>query len=118
MYQIASRILAWAFLILLFVVTDTTMALRPETLISPPVDRYLALFVVGAIFSFAYPRHIVWVVAILFVFIVGFELIQRLIAGRHGYLKDIVVKGAGCCAGAGFAVVLRHIFSKRAPPLS
>lgn len=99
MSQTILRILAWGSIFVLFVVTDTTMGLRPHTIISPPVDRFVALVCVGAIFSAAYPKHRPAVLALLLVTVVGFELLQRLIAGRHGFVKDMVVKGAGACLG-------------------
>lgn len=91
------RILAWSSIVVLFIVTET--ALRPHTIISPPVDRFIALVCVGALFSLAYPRHSLVVVGLLLVTVVGFELLQRLVPGRHGYETDMIVKGAGACVG-------------------
>ncbi|WP_083742040.1 hypothetical protein [Bradyrhizobium mercantei] len=95
----------------LFIVTDTSLALRPHTLISPNIDRFAALFVVGAVFSLAYPQHVLPILLGLLVVIIGFELIQKLLSGRHGYVKDMFVKGAGCCAGVFAATALRRALS-------
>lgn len=111
MTQSALRYLAWASIIGLFIVTDTTQALRPHTLISPSIDRFAALFLVGAVFSLAYPKHVLTVAIALLAVVIGFELFQRLLVGRHGYVKDILVKGAGCCAGVVATVVLRRTLS-------
>ena len=116
MPQTVFRYLAWGLILGLFIVTDTTLAFRPHTLISPNADRFAALFVVGAVFSFAYPKHVLPILLALLAVIVGFELIQKLLAGRHGYIKDIFVKGAGCCAGVVAATALRRARSAMSKP--
>ncbi|MGY4478420.1 hypothetical protein ACVILL_005834 [Bradyrhizobium sp. USDA 3364] len=113
MTQTVSRYLAWGFLLGLFIVTDTTLALRPHTLISPNVDRFAALFIIGATFSFAYPKHVLPILLVLLVVVVGFELIQRLIPHRHGYVMDMLVKGTGCCAGVIVVDALRRALSAK-----
>jgi glycopeptide antibiotics resistance protein len=119
MTQTAFRYLAWASILGLFIITDTSHAFRPHTVISPSIDRFVALFLVGAVFSFAYPKHVLPIAALLLAVVIGFELLQRLLAGRHGYIKDMFVKGAGACAGVAAAVMFRRalsLFSRRAPP--
>ncbi len=111
MTQTVFRCLAWGLVLGLFIVTDTTLAFRPHTLISPNADRFAALFVVGAVFSLAYPKHVLPILLLLLAIVVGFELIQRLLPDRHGYVKDMLVKGAGCCAGVFIATALRRSFS-------
>ena len=111
MMQTVFRYLAWGLILGLFIVTDTTLAFRPHTLISPNADRFAALFVVGAVFSLAYPKHVLPILLALLAVIVGFELLQKLLAGRHGYVKDMLVKGAGCCAGVVAAATLRRALS-------
>jgi hypothetical protein len=111
MTQTLFRYLAWGLILGLFIVTDTTVALRPQTLISPNIDRFAALFVVGAVFSFAYPKHVPPILLALLAVVVGFELLQKLLSGRHGYVKDMFVKGSGCCAGAFAAAALKRALS-------
>lgn len=113
MFRTSLRILAWASIVALFVVTDTTMAMRPHTIISPNVDRLMALFCVGAVFSLAYPKRLGLVLVVLFGTIVSFELLQRLLVGRHGFVNDIIVKSIGCSAGALFAVTVQGLFRWR-----
>lgn len=108
MTQTVFRYLAWGLILGLFVVTDTALAFRPHTLISPNIDRFAALFVVGAVFSLAYPKHLLPILLGLLAVIVGFELVQKLLSGRHGYVKDMFVKGSGCCAGVFAATALRR----------
>jgi hypothetical protein len=109
MMQTVARILAWGSIAALFVVTDMTMALRPHTILSPSADRFVALFCVGAIFALAYPRRIPTILIVLLGTVICFELMQHLIAGRHGYVKDAIVKGTGCCAGVFAVVALRRV---------
>jgi hypothetical protein len=109
MAQTGIRLLAWGSIVVLFIVTDTTMGLRPHTIITPNYDRLLALFLVGAVFSIAYPRHIVIILIALLAIVVGFELLQRLLAGRHGFIKDIAVKSFGVCSGIVFGAIVRRL---------
>ncbi|WP_244064040.1 hypothetical protein [Bradyrhizobium sp. Ce-3] len=111
MTQTVFRYLAWGLILGLFIITDTVSALRPHTLVSPNIDRFAALFVVGAVFSLAYPKHLLPILLGLLTVVIGFELIQKLLSGRHGYVKDMFVKGAGCCAGVFAATALRRTLS-------
>ncbi|MCC8945481.1 hypothetical protein H8A97_10305 [Bradyrhizobium sp. Arg62] len=111
MTQTVFRCLAWGLILGLFIVTDTPLAFRPHTLISANIDRFAALFIVGVAFSLAYPKHVLPILLVLLAMVVGFELIQRLLPDRHGYVKDMFVKGAGCCAGVFIATALRRSFS-------
>ena len=111
MTQTVFRCLAWGLVLGLFIVTDTPLAFRPHTLVSANIDRFAALFIIGVAFSLAYPKRVLPILLVLLAMVVGFELIQRLLPDRHGYVRDMLVKGAGCCAGVFIATALRRSFS-------
>jgi hypothetical protein len=109
MPQTAIRILAWSSIVALFVVTDTMYSLRPHTIFTPPIDRFLALVCVGAVFAAAYPKNLPLVVGVLLTAVVGFELLQRLLPGRHGFGSDMFVKATGACVGVFVSYVMHRL---------
>ena len=94
--------------IALFVATDTILSLRRENIFTPTVDRFFALACVGTIFSMAYP-NLLLVIGLLLASVVGFELLQRLIPDRHGFARDMLVKGTGACIGIFIDHALRKL---------
>ena len=52
------KIAAWLFLVAIFVATDGPISFRPRSGLSPNEERFLALGVVGFLFSLAYPRRL------------------------------------------------------------
>jgi hypothetical protein len=102
------RIFAWSSIVALFVATDTILSLRRENIFTPTVDRFFALACVGMIFSMAYP-NLLLVIGLLLASVVGFELLQRLIPDRHGFVRDMLVKGTGACIGIFIDHALRKL---------
>jgi len=102
----ALRIAAWLFLVAIFVATDGPVSLRPRTGLSPNEERFLALGVVGFLFSLAYPRRLIAVFGLLLLSVGAFEYLQHFVHGRHGTVHDAIVKCVGVTVGviAGKAV--------------
>lgn len=111
------RVFAWFCLLAILAVTLSPIQFRPSVANSANLERFLAFFVVGAVFSLAYPRQ--WLtVIILTVGCAGFfELLQKLAPGRHGEFMDFVVKSVGALAGvvAAQAVRIIGLFRERTP---
>jgi hypothetical protein len=99
------RVVAWASIAALFLITDGPIGLRPETGLPPSIERFLALLFVGAVFALAYPRQTVLVLVFLWFVIGVFELLQIFIGGRHAHLRDVMFKCAGASAGVSVAYV-------------
>ena len=89
------QILAWLLLIALAIVTVGPIGLRPETSLSPQVERGLALLLIGFVFALAYRRHILLVAALLITSTALFEALQVLEPSRHGRVVDLLVKLIG-----------------------
>ena len=92
---------------------EPMLSLRPHTIFTPMVDRFFALACVGVIFAMAYPRQLPLVIGLLLAAVIGFELLQRLIPGRHGFDTDMLVKGAGACTGVFAGYALRRLIGFR-----
>ncbi len=102
------RILAWASIVAIFVVTDGPIALRPSLGLGANTERLLAFAVVGALFALAYPRRWPIVLAFLIGAAAVFELLQLFVLGRHGYFRDFVFKATGAVIGVAGVWVLGY----------
>lgn len=97
------KIVAWVLLIVLAVVTIGPISWRPVTPLPTQVERMLGLAVVGFVFGLAYPRRLLWVIALLFVSTAVFEALQLVEPSRHGRFVDLLVKLGGAAMGVGLA---------------
>jgi hypothetical protein len=88
--------------------------LRPEMQTYAHFEHIIAFAVLGALFCFAYPRHVALVCAIVFGSAVLLELLQTLTPDRHGTLMDAIEKIAGGACGVIFARIALAIF--QGPP--
>ena len=88
--------------------------LRPEMKTYARYEHIIAFAVLGAVFCFAYPRHLAIVCAIVFGSAVLLELLQTLTPDRHGTLMDAIEKIAGGACGVIFAKSALAIFQRRA----
>ncbi len=93
------KILAWLLLLALAIVTVGPIGLRPETGLSPQLERVIGLLVVGFAFGLAYPRRIVLVALLLFTSTALFEVLQNFEPYRHGRLIDLAAKLTGGAVG-------------------
>lgn len=107
------RVLAWFCLAAIAVVTVGPLSWRPESGMSPQVERFAAFTLAGLLFSTAYSRHIFVAAAIVIAAAVGFELLQLIGPSRHGRVFDAAVKIVGSMAG----LTLGYFVSRVALPL-
>jgi VanZ family protein len=63
------------------------------------VEHVIAFAVLGALFSFAYPKRIIFVCCVVFLSAVILEGLQTLTPDRHGRLIDAFEKVAGGALG-------------------
>lgn len=92
-------ITAWILLAAIFIFTDGPLSLRPATGLSPNVERFISLAVVGLAFALAYPRRPLLALALLLLAVGLFEFFQQFVHDRHGTLHDAAVKNAGVILG-------------------
>ena len=63
----------------------------------------------GFLFAFGYPKHPLWVLALVIMAAPGLEALQLIEATRYGGMGDFSVKetggGFGVSAGMGFAIL-------------
>jgi VanZ family protein len=90
------------------------LLLRPEMQTYAHFEHVIAFFVVGALFSFAYPRQTILVCSIVLGGAVLLEILQTLTPDRHGTLVDALEKMAGGAAGIFLARGLRQFGSSKA----
>jgi VanZ like family len=74
-------------------------------------EHVTAFAVFGALFSLAYPRHIVFVCVVVFVTAVGLEYLQTMTPDRHGTLFDAAEKVAGGASGIAAAQAFLYLRS-------
>jgi apolipoprotein N-acyltransferase len=111
--QLTIRVAAWACLALIALVTVGPIGLRPETTLSPSIERFVAFAVVGALFAAAYPRYILFAAIVVLGAAVLFELLQLLSPSRHGRLFDASVKIAGGVFGLCVGFVTSRLGPRR-----
>jgi len=104
------RILAWLCLAAIAVVTVGPLNWRPESGLSPQIERFAAFALVGLLFSAAYSRHIFIAAAIVIGAAIVFELLQLIEPSRHGRIFDAAVKIVGSMTG----LTIGYIFSRLA----
>ena len=79
------------------------MLMRPDMRMYAHFEHIIAFAVIGALFSFAYPRRILLVCCIVVGGAAVLEVLQTLTPDRHGTLVDAFEKMAG--GGAGIMLV-------------
>ena len=103
-----ARILAWAMLAALVVVTIGPIDWRPVSHLPVQLERALALALIGFVFAVAYPRHLLFVGIVVLSTTVLLEALQLVEPSRHGRLVDLMAK----LAGAGFGLVAGHLLNR------
>jgi VanZ family protein len=101
-------IAAWSCLAFITYATLSPLPARPTVLSSAGLEHFLAFAVLGALFCCAYPRHSVFVFAIVLGSAILLELAQLLTPDRHGELIDALQKMAGGVFGVFAVVALRR----------
>jgi VanZ family protein len=112
MFQKLMIIAAWASILALAFATLTHVGFmysiyyKLAPFLMRPGMRFYAHFVhvigfavFGALFSFAYPRRVIFVCSIVFVSALALEYLQTLTPDRHGRLVDAFEKLAGGALG-------------------
>lgn len=108
-----TAIAAWILLAAIFVFTDGPLSLRPETGLSPNLERFFALLVVGFAFALAYPKRPLFAAALILLSIGLFEFLQVFIHYRHGTLHDARIKYAGGAVGVVGGLLVNSFLSRK-----
>jgi hypothetical protein len=101
MFQILARSLGWCLGAYIIFVTLSPLGLRPETGAPPQFERFLAFFVLGAVFAAGYPKRWPLVMAALGLVAILLEVGQEFAPSRHAHLRDAVAKVLGAVIGVG-----------------
>ena len=110
---------AWLSILVVVLVTLVPIGWRPATGLSPNIERFCVMAVVGALFAAAYPRRFWLIVLTLSLTAAMVEPLQSLAAGRHPSFRDVEYKALGAVIGAvlGYAAALAAgALSSSAPP--
>jgi VanZ family protein len=75
------------------------LLMRPGMRMYAHFEHVMAFAIFGALFAFAYPRHVIFVCSIVFVSAVALEYLQTLTPDRHGTLIDAFEKIVGGSLG-------------------
>jgi VanZ family protein len=103
------QIAAWALLLGLIIVTIEPNQFRPTSTLPVPLERSLAVGLIGFVFALAYPRHLVAVGLVVLGATVLLELLQLVTPTRHGRLVDVSVKLVGGVAGLALGYLVNRV---------
>ncbi len=110
-------LLPWLLLGAVAFVTLAPIGLRPNSGLSPNIERFAAFAAVGFSFALFYPRQLVLIGLLVIGAAVGFELLQALVASRHARLGDMgfkVLGGVlGIALGAAAPLLVRRLRANR-----
>ena len=90
---------AWSLVAAIAFVTLCPIQSRPQLSTDPQAERLIAFLALGFVFGLAYPRHRAQVAVVGVVCAFALEAAQRLVAGRHGELRDVLAKTTGGLLG-------------------
>ena len=82
------------------------LLMRPGMRIYAHFEHVIAFAAFGALFAFAYPKHLIFVCSIVLISAVALEYMQTLTPDRHGTLIDAVEKVVGGALGIFAAQVI------------
>jgi VanZ family protein len=107
-FHILSATAAWSSLAFIAYATLSPLKERPEIssgllILFSHFDHYFAYAVMGALFSFAYPRQTFLVCILVLGSAILLELAQMLTADRHARFSDAIRKIIGGAFGIAFA---------------
>lgn len=113
------RIAAFGIALYIVFVTLGPLSVRPQTG-HAQAERFAGYFVLGAIFSLAYPKHRAWIAIGVVVGSIVLELGQLAVPGRDAGVPDAIAKALGGITGtatiSGTALVLRVARSRSPSP--
>lgn len=109
----ALQLIAWVVLVGLIVATLGPVELRPSLGLPLKVERFLGFAIVAALFTLAYPRRWISIMAVLSIGAVGLELLQFISPTRDPSPIDAIVKVVGAIAGAAGAHLFERLSVKR-----
>ena len=89
---------------------DLTDSCQADVVRVDQLEHFAAFAILGALFCFAYPRHIALVCLVVFGSALLLEFMQLLTPDRHGRIHDAIEKMAGGSAGlvTGRAILLSN----------
>lgn len=108
-------VLAWLLLAAVAFVTLAPIGLRPNSGFSPNVERFVTFGALGFVFALAYPRHLLVIIGVVLGAAIAFEVLQLLVATRHGTLRDLGIKLIGGGLGIGAGEVVRRVWERLVP---
>jgi hypothetical protein len=102
----ALRLAAWCSIIAIALVTLSPKGTR--FLAGGDFSRAVAYLLAGLVFCLAFPRHRVLIALGLISAAGVLEVLQNLIPGRHGHIRDFGIKALAAFAGAAISVPARR----------
>jgi VanZ family protein len=94
------RLVSWALLVAIAVMTLGPVGMRPQTHFSPDFERFAAYVALGMSFALSYPQRRLWLLgAFLVAVAAGLETGQAFVPGRDPHLNDFLFKAGGAVIG-------------------
>lgn len=98
-YKYAPMIVAWLVLAALVIATLGPVGIRPSLGLPLKVERFLGFAIVGALFTWAYPKRWIAILVLASALAIGLEALQLVVPTRDASPIDAIVKVAGAVAG-------------------
>lgn len=105
-----ARYAGWLLLALVAVVTIGPIEVRPETVLGPDVERFLAYFVSAFLLAFGYPGRKMTVAIVVIAAAIGFEIAQHFVPTRDARVIDSLIKIGGAVCGIAVEAFLARVF--------
>ncbi len=108
-YQMVARVLAWAGILAIIVLSVVPADDRPVTGTGQQFEHFTAFALVAGTFSIGYRFSPVWLLLLAFFFCGGIELVQVPLPTRHARVSDFAIDFVGSCFAIAFVFAVSKL---------
>ena len=112
-YKAVARALAWAGILLIFVLSVVPAVDRPVTGAGQQFEHFTAFALVAGVFSIGYPLSLIRLLLLAFFYCGGIELLQLPLPTRHARVSDFVIDLVAAWFAIGLIAVGEKLINAR-----
>ena len=94
------RWVGWLLVVAAVAFTLSPIELRPTSTAPANLERFICYAAATAAVCLGYPRRAWQIILLMVALASALEVLQQLVPGRHGHMRDLVFKIAGTLIGA------------------